>query len=273
MATGKELFDAGKLQASLDAVTAEVKANPTDVKRRTFLFELLCLAGEWDRAEKQIDVIGQQSIESAMAVTVYRANIKAERERIRLFQDGAAPHFLSEPPAYVDLYVEAIGKLRKGEVAAARELLDRAEEQRPALTGTFNGETFLDFRDYNDLTAGALELIVKDKYAWLAFEHIQSIEIDPPKSLRDLLWVPARIKAADGTTGEVFIPARYFGSSEHSDDRVRLGRMTDWKAVSEDLFQGMGLRVFLIGEEEQSVLETRRVAFGAAAAQAADAAN
>lgn len=270
MATGKELFDAGNLQTSIEAVTGEVKSNPTDVKRRTFLFELLCLAGEWDRAEKQIDVIGQQSIESAMAVTVYRANIQAERERSRLFRDGNAPHFLTEPPAYVDLHVEAIQKLRSGDTAGARALLDRAEEERPALTGTWNGAPFLDFRDYNDLTAGALELIVKDKYAWLAFEHIQSIEIDPPKSLRDLLWVPARMKAADGTTGEVFIPALYFGSSAHSDDRVRLGRMTDWKPLSDDLFQGMGLRLFLVGEEEQSVIDTRRIEFAAASSSAAD---
>jgi len=261
MATGKELLDLGNLQGAIEAATADVKANPSDARRRTFLFELLCFAGEWDRAEKQIDVIGQQSVESALAVTVYRANILAERERTRLFRDGVAPHFLTEPPAYVDLHVEAIQKLRAGDTAGARATLDRAEEERPAISGKWNGEEFSDFRDYNDLTAAALELIVKDKYTWLAYEHIRAIEIDPPRTLRDLIWVPARVEALDGTTGEVFIPATYFGSSTHSDDNVRLGRMTDWRAGANDISEGLGLRLFLVGDEEQSVLDTRSIEF------------
>lgn len=273
MATGKELLDAGKLQAAIDAATAEVKANPTDTKRRTFLFELLCFSGDWDRAEKQIDVIGQQSVESALAVTVYRANIQAERERSRLFREGVAPHFLVEPPAYVDLHVEAIQKWKAGDAAGARSLLDKAEEERPAIAGSWNGEPFSDFRDYNDFTGAALELIVKDKYTWLAFEGIRAIEIDPPRTLRDLIWVPARVEALDGTTGEVFIPALYFGSGAESNDQLRLGRMTEWKPLSDDLAQGMGLRLFLVDEEEQSVLDTRRVEFAVAEAAAPDAPN
>jgi type VI secretion system protein ImpE len=204
-------------------------------------------------------MIGQQSMEAALAVTVYRANIAAERERARLFQNGVAPHFLTEPPSYVDSHVEAIQKWLAGDLAAARQILDRAEEERPALTGSWNGAPFEDLRDYNDWTAPALELIVKDKYAWLALEHIRAIEIDPPRTLRDLVWMPARIQAADGTKGEVYVPTLYYGSSAHADDQVRLGRVTDWKPVADDLFQGMGLRLFLVDGEEQSILDTRRI--------------
>lgn len=259
MATARELFDQGQLAAAIEAVTSEVKANPTDLQRRTFLFELLCFAGAWDRAEKQIDVLAQQSLESAIGVQVYRDNIKAERERKRLFAEGAHPHFLNEPPEYIDIQLAAIEALRRGDLGAAREGLDRAEELRPALAGTWNGEPFADFRDYNDLTGPILELIVKDKYTWLPLEQVRRIEIDPPKKLRDLIWVPARIQAADGTTGEVYVPALYAGSSEHTDDMVRLGRMTDWKAVREDLYVGAGLRLFLADGEERSILETRAV--------------
>ena len=108
MPTAKELLDAGKLAGAIEAATAEVKANPTDVPRRTILFELLCFAGEWDRAEKQIDVIGQQSMQSAMAVQVYRANIQAERSRERLFDAGVAPHFLTEPAYRIPLFPRVI---------------------------------------------------------------------------------------------------------------------------------------------------------------------
>jgi len=259
MATAKELFDQGQLGAAIEAVTAEVKANPTDLKPRTFLFELLCFAGDWDRAEKQIDVLAQQSMESAVGVHVYRDNIKAERERKRLFAEGAHPHFLVEPPAYIDVQLDAVGCLGRGDAAGARERLDRAEELRPALSGSWNGKAFGDFRDFNDLTGPVLELIVKDKYAWLPFEQIRRIEFDPPKKLRDLVWMPARIQAADQTTGEVYVPTLYAGSSEHADERVRLARMTDWKPVGEDAYVGSGPRVFLADDQELSLLETRTV--------------
>jgi len=259
MATAKELFDQGRLAAATEAITAEVKANPSDLQRRTFLFELLCFSGDWDRAEKQIDVLAQQSMESAVSVHVYRDNIKAERERKKLFSEGSHPHFLIEPPAYVDVHFEALDRLRKGDPKAAREALDRAEEARPAFAGKWNDETFSDFRDYNDLTGPVLELIVKDKYAWLPFEQIRRIEIDAPRKLRDLVWLPARIQAADGTTGEVYIPVLYAGSSEQGDDRIRLGRMTEWKAIGEEVYAGCGQRLFLADDQERSILETRTV--------------
>jgi len=263
MKTAKEMLEAGDLRGAIAALTDEVKKNPTDTPRRIFLFELLCFAGEWDRAEKQIDVIGQQSPEAALGVLAYRNNLTAERERARLFATGAAPHFLTEPPAYIDQHVEAIRHLSAGEAASARELLDRAEEERPALSGKWNGEAFEDFRDYDDFVGPVLELIVKDQYAWLPFEQIRRVEIEAPRKLRDLVWAPARIEAADQTVGEVFVPALYARSSEHASDAVRLGRETQWEPAGDGLVAGAGLRLFLTGDVERPVLETRLLEFEA----------
>jgi type VI secretion system protein ImpE len=271
MPTPKELLDAGQLNGAIEALTQEVRANPSDVPRRTFLFELLCFAGDWDRADKQIDVIAQQSVQSAMAVQVYRANVAAERQRARLFEEGVAPHFLTEPPSYADLLVEGIRKLSQEDTPGARELFDQAEEARPAVTGKWNGRAFLDLRDYDDAVGGFLELIVKDKYAWLAFEQIRRIQMKPPEKLRDLLWIPTRVEAADGTVGEVFVPALYAGSSRQGNDLVRLGRMTEWKAVSEDLSLGIGQRLFLVDDEDRPILEARTIEFDGAATAPAEA--
>lgn len=263
MKTPKELLEAGDLRGAIAALTDEVKRNPTDTPRRIFLFELLCFDGEWDRAEKQIDVIGQQSPEAALGVLAYRNNLTAERERARLFSTGAAPHFLTEPPAYIDQHVEAIRHLSAGDAASARELLDRAEEARPALSGQWNGEAFEDFRDYDDFVGPVLELIVKDQYAWLPFEQIRRVEIEAPRKLRDLVWAPARIEAADQTVGEVFVPALYARSSEHARDAVRLGRETQWEPAGDGLVAGAGHRLFLTGDVERPVLETRLLEFEA----------
>ena len=59
--TATELYKAGKLSEAIQAIGAEVRENPTDVRRRTFLFELLCFAGEFDRAEKHLIVLAESA--------------------------------------------------------------------------------------------------------------------------------------------------------------------------------------------------------------------
>ncbi len=260
----KELFQAGKLNEAIEELLREVKANPNDEGRRTFLFELSCFVGDWERAERQLDVIGHQSAQAELGVMVYRANMNAEQERRRVFAEGVQPHFLREPPGYIDLHVAALGQISRGQLAEARATLDRAEEERPAIAGKFDGQDFQDFRDYDDRLGPVLELIVKDKYAWLPFEQIKLLEISPPKQLRDMIWASARIEALDGTVGEVYVPTLYPGTSDSENDQIRLGRMTDWKKVSEDLYSAVGQRLFLIDGGDRSLFEAKQIQFGAA---------
>jgi type VI secretion system protein ImpE len=262
------MFDAGDLQAAIDELTSRVKANPADTRLRISLFELLLFAGDWDRAEGQIDVIAHQSIEAGLGVQVYRNNIKAERDRSRLFSDGLRPHFIGETPSYVDLHLKAINRMREENSSEAREILDRAEEERPAFKGALNGQEFSDFKDYNDLIGPVLEAIVQDRYAWIPFEQISRIEIDAPKQLRDLVWLPARIESAAGAAGDIYIPALYEGSGRHPEDMVRLGRMTDWKEAGEGIYLGSGSRLFLVDGEDWAALEVRSIEFDAVPAEA-----
>jgi type VI secretion system protein ImpE len=262
MKSAEEMLADSELKAAIQELTGQVKANPADVRTRTFLFELLLFFGEWDKAERHLEVIGQQSVKSEVGVEVYRNNIQAERDRARLFSDGLQPHFLSEPPAYIDQHLEALRRIREENFRQARELLDRAEEDRPALMGKYNDTPFLDFRDYNDLVGPVLELIVGNKYTWLPMERLTKVEIGAPKQLRDLMWAPARIETNEGSIGEVFIPALYAGSSKHPDDRVKLGRMTDWADIGDGLYAGAGLRLFLVDDQDKAMFEARSIEFG-----------
>lgn len=261
MTTVKELLDAGRLQAAIDEQTSRVKAQPADVQQRIFLFELLLFAGDWDRAERQADAIAHQSMEAGLGVQVYRNNIKCERDRSRLFSGGLRPNFIADPPAYVALHLDAINRLREGNLVEARETLARAEEERPAFEGIFNGQPFSDFRDYNDLIGPVLEAIVQDQYTWIPFEQISRLELDAPRQLRDLMWAPARIETTGGTGGNIYIHTLYEGSGKHADDQVRLGRMTDWKDAGEGLYLASGLRLFLIDGEDRALLDARKIEF------------
>lgn len=272
MSTAKELFDAGQLQASIEEVTREVKANPTDTARRTFLFGLLCFAGEWDRAEKQLDVIGDQDLQSHIGARIYRQNIAAERKRERVLAGAGFPNFIVEPPGYVALQLNALSQIGAGDFAEARASLDRAAEESPVLSGTLNGAAFQNFRDADDSINCVMEVFLQGEYVWLPFEHIRSIEIPAPAHLRDLIWTQARIETAGGVnmesggnaeafSGEVFIPVLYANSHRNENDQARLGRMTDWRQMGDEVYAGVGQRLFLAGDDDKAILETRTVNF------------
>jgi len=261
MSQAKLLFDSGQLGEAIEELTVQVKGNPTNIGMRTFLFELLSFAGDWDRAERQLDVIGHQSVEASIGVEVYRQNLKAERMRHRVFCEGIAPNFLVDPPSYVNLLLAATYSVRHGNHDEARQLLDQVEAERPQCAGKINDRPFQDFRDCDALTGPVLELVFQGKYSWLPFEQIKRIEVVPPRNLRDLLWTNARIEAADGTVAEVFLPTLYFDSSAHANDQVKLGRMTEWKAVGPALDLAAGLRLFIADNDEKTVLEMGSIEF------------
>jgi len=268
MPTAKDLIAAADLAGALHAATQQVREHPADMTARLTLFELICLTGDLDRAEKQLDVLEQQREQKDLGVQVYRHCLKAERERRRVFAEGIEPHFLGEPPAYVDLNIQAICLVREGKIEQARQVLDQAEEDRPALPGRLNGNPFQDFRDYDDFVAPVLELVVHDKYTWLPLEQLRQIEVAPPKQLRDMLWASARLLSTSGVEGEVMLPALYAGTSLHANDSVRLGRMTEWQKLSEELYRAVGLRMFLIDGQEHSIFEIGKIEFDGASAKA-----
>jgi type VI secretion system protein ImpE len=259
MSEAKTLLDAGNLAGATEAVLAGVKANPTDISLRTFLFELSCFAGDWTRAEKQLDVIGHQDANTMIGSLIYRQCLEAERKRQRLFSDGLKPEFLADPPDYIYGLLTANNRVREGNVAEARQILDQVEEQRPAYACKVNGKEVEDFRDYNDLTSCILEVIIKDSYVWVPFEQVEKIEFTPPKSLRDLFWIQAKLETANGTNGEVMIPSLYVNSHKNQNDQVRLGRMTDWREIGEDIYAGEGLKLFWVDGTDQPILELKEV--------------
>jgi type VI secretion system protein ImpE len=259
----KELLDAGRLSAAIEQLNQEVRSHPTDSHLRTFLFELLCFAGDYQRAERQLDALGQQEATAEVGVQVYRNVLVAERARRRLFSEGLRPNFLLDPPRYVHLHLEAVNRLREGNPTEAIGLLEQSDSSRPHLKGRIEGQPFLECRDGDDILAPFLEVIVHNTYIWLPFEQIKHLTIMIPKRLRDLLWVPATLESHHGSVGEVFLPVLYAGSSEHADDQVKLGRMTDWQPVADGLAQGVGQHLLFIDGQDRGILEVREIEFAA----------
>lgn len=258
----KQRFEAGDLAGALEAVTAEVKSRPTDAIPRTFLFELLCFAGELDRAQKHLDAIGQIESQSDWAVQVYTNILHAERARRRLFSDGLRPEFFLDPPLYVQLHLDAINRLREGRGGEAKELLDRAEEGRATNGCEVNGRLCDAIRDCDDMLAPFLEIIILRDYVWVPWEQIRELELAEPERPRDLIWLPARLVLTDGSQRRGYLPTLYCGSHQHSDDRVKLGRMTDWLGGETEPVRGVGLHTLLAGDHAVGLLDLRSVRLG-----------
>ncbi len=244
MNEAKKLLDNGDLNGAIEAALNLVKAKPTDIKARTFLFELSCFSGDWERAEKQLEVIGQQDINAMIGSEIFKQNFTAERDRISAFTEGLIPECLLQPPNYVEGILEAMTYVRENELAKARETLDQVEETRPVFACKINGEDSGDFRDYNDFTMCVFEAIVKGSYTWLPFEQIESVKFEPAVSLRDVYWRQADVEMINGTQGEMFLPALYAESFKSENNEIRLGKVTDWRDMGEEIFAGEGLRLF-----------------------------
>ena len=262
----KELLDQHHLSAAISELNQDIKRHPTDARLRTFLFELLCFAGDYDRGQRQLDVIGHQNEKVGIGVEVYKNILRAEITRRRMFAEGIKPSFLFDPPEHVVLSMDAHNQLREHHAAEAKALYERAQGEQPEIRGRMKGHPFTSFRDTDDRTAGILEVIVRNSYIWVPFERIRKVVIPQPKHLRDLLWVPASLEIEDGPVGDVFLPVLYAGSELEADDQVRLGRITEWVDLGAGLTGGVGQKTFLVDDREVSILEIGELEFEVLAA-------
>jgi type VI secretion system protein ImpE len=262
----RELYRAGKLTEAVAAMNDEVKANPSDVEQRSFLAELLCIAGNLERADVQLEAIEKLQPGLGPTLALLRQLVRAEKTRQEVHGAGRAPEFLAPAPEHVQLTLRAVAAARAGDAAETTRLVAAAEEARPAVGGTCDGVAFDDMRDLDDLTGGVFEVLTSTgKHVWIPLEHVVSVELDAPVRPLDLLWRPAQLSVREGPEGKVYLPAVYAPvvGAEPLDDAARLGRRTDWiPAGSDGALRGVGLRTFIVGDEPRTLLELGTLSFG-----------
>jgi type VI secretion system protein ImpE len=260
----KELFDAGNLSGAIDQLTQEVRSNPRDLHRRIFLFELLCFAADYQRAERQLDAVAQTSedVKVEIGAQVYRNALQAEKSRHAFFTGASRlPRFLSEPPAYAAFHIEAVNHLRESRFDELEDVLTKSQKLYKSPKGERDGTAFENFTDGDDLIGPFLEVFLQAEYFWVPLDQIKRLNIRPPRTLRDLIWTQASIDLDARPLSDVFIPVQYYGSHQHLDDLVKLGRMTDWKTVGQGTLLGAGQRTFFADETECPLLEIRTIEF------------
>ena len=229
-----ELYRAGHLQDAIDAVTAEVRQDPTNAKARTFLFELLCFNGDFDRAERQLGALATGGKEAEAGTLLYRAVLSGEQRREDMF---------------------------------TRELMPPSSATPPSPSGELNGEPFTAITDADPRIGSNIEAFVGGQYRWIPFAHLVSLEVQAPKILRDLLWVPAIVKAlpehGGSDIGEALLPVLTPLAYQDDDNDVRLGRVTDVRSLADGRDVPAGQKIWFADDKEIPILEVRTLTLAA----------
>ncbi len=258
------LLEAGQLRPAIERLNGVLRGAPTDHASRANLAELLCLAGEFDRAEAQLATLSQQTVDRPVALARLRHLIRAAVAREAWFNQGAVPALLAEPTPGQRAAIDLALAMRAGDENAIATRLEQAEALRPKLSGQVDGAAFDDFRDVDDRSAWFIEVLTGDGgYLWVDAASVAGLRFTPAARPIDLLWREARMALHDGRVADIVIPAQYV--DPRANEAHRLARQTDWTTGAGSAATGCGQRVWLLGDEGYGLLDIGEITFAPAA--------
>ncbi len=265
----EEALRAGNLPEALAALQSQIKADPAAADKRIFLFQLLAVMGQWDRALTQLNVLADLDASTLAMAQMYRTALRCEVLRAEVFAGKRTPLVFGEPVQWIALLINAMQQSTGGNESQADALRAQAYELAPAVTGTIDDTPFEWIADADSRFGPVLEAIVDGKYYWVPFDNITSIHFDPPEDLRDLVWMPAQFVWANAGQSVGLIPTRYPSTAEHSEGELLLARKTEWQEVTEQSFYGLGQRILMTNVDEYPLLNIKQINLDSAASNVA----
>lgn len=260
----------GDLDTALALLQNQVRQEPAAAKLRVFLFQLLCVNGQWDRARTQLDLAADLDDGALALAQMYREAIQCERLRAEVFAGRKSPLIFGEPDQWLALLIESLlvtGSPRAGEAA---DLRARAFEAAPPTAGTVDGQPFEWIADADMRLGPVCEAVINGRYYWVPFAHVARIDLEAPADLRDFVWMPAHFGFQNGGEAVGVIPTRYPGSETAEDPLIRLARRTTWQEPAPGVFFGLGQRVLSTDAGEHSLMDIRSIQLVPAAGETAE---
>ena len=252
-----ELIRAGDLNGALAALQAEVRAQPADAKLRIFLFQLLCIKGDWKRAVTQLKLCADMDPEALAMAQTYREGIICEVYREKVFAGEKTPLIFGEPQEWLALLIEALKALAAGKANEAAALRTRAFDAAPAVTGEINDQRFEWIADADMRLGPVLEVVVNGKYFWMPFTAIGTLRCDPPADLRDAVWTAANLTFRNGGECVALIPSRYAGTVAGGVTAELLARATGWADAGAETWTGTGQRLLTTDAGDVALMDLR----------------
>jgi type VI secretion system protein ImpE len=257
MTVAEESVRAGKLNEALVELQGHVKKQPADPRARVFLFQLLAVMGQWERAATQLEVAGELDASTLEMVRTYREVLRCEQLRARVFAGRTMPLIFGEPAPWVAPLLQALTLTATGRFAEAQALRAEAFERAPATPGRIDDQPFAWIADADSRLGPMLEAIVNGRYYWIPFSRVRELTFEKPVDLRDLAWTPALLTLANGGETVAFIPTRYPGSEKATDMTLVMSRATTWIEQAGETFLGLGQRVLTTDVGDRSLMDVR----------------
>jgi type VI secretion system protein ImpE len=249
----------GDIDSAREALQGQIRAEPANAELRVFMFQLLCITGDWGRAMTQLSVAGDLDSGTLGMVQVYREALKCEALRARVFSGERSPLIFGEPQQWVALLLEALKLTAAGRFSEGQQLRDEAFSGAPTTPGRLNGQAFEWIADADGRLGPILEAIINGRYYWVPFGNIAELRLEEPEDLRDLVWMPAQLRWTNGGDAVALLPGRYPGSEQSGDPSIRLARRTEWVEQQDGFFIGLGQRMLATDEGEYPLMEVRDV--------------
>ncbi|MCX7112510.1 MAG: type VI secretion system accessory protein TagJ [Proteobacteria bacterium] len=249
----------GNLPEALTSLQEQIRKDPSNAKLRAFLFQLLSVLGQWERALTQLKVVGELDASFLLMAQTYREAIMCEVLRAKVFAGTSSPLIFGDPQQWVALLVEGLRLDAEGHHQEAKTLRYQSFELAPATSGIVNGVSFQWIADGDSRLGPVLDAVVNGRYYWIPFQQIRKIEIEEPADLRDVVWMPAQFTWANGGSSSGLIPTRYPGSENSKDSMIQLGRKTEWEEFFEGAYRGTGQRILTTDSEEYGIMDARQI--------------
>ena len=253
----EDFLKSGDLDGALAALQDAVRADAANAKLRIFLFQLLCIRGDWKRAVAQLKVCGELDPAAVPMAQTYREGIICEVYREKVFAGEKDPLIFGEPQEWIALMVEALKAEAAGKFQQAADTRARAFDAAQTLTGAINDVPFEWVADADMRLGPLLEVIVNGRYFWMPFTAISHLTMEPPADLRDAVWTPANLTVANGGDVVALIPTRYAGTTTLGDDAAKLAKTTEWRDVGGEMFEGVGQRIITTDKGDTAIMDIR----------------
>lgn len=253
----EDYLNSGDLDAALTALQDDVRSDAANPELRIFLFQLLCVRGDWKRAIMQLKLCAEMNEVALPMAQTYREGILCEVYREKVFQGEKDPLVFGEPQEWIALMIEALKVQVAGNIEQAAGIRDRAFEAAPGISGELNGEAFEWIADADMRLGPLLEVVVNGRYFWMPFDAISALTLDPPADLRDAVWTPGSLTLSNGGDVVALIPTRYAGTVAHGNDAEKLSRATSWSDVGHGTFQGRGQRLLTTNLADTALMDIR----------------
>ena len=224
---GDDLLRSGDLAGARAALVSAVKAQAGDASARMFLWQVMAVQGDWDKAASQLRALASVSGEAQMLATVYHQAITAEAQRASAYAGRAPFPVLVSSSPWIDTLAAGLGAMAAGRVEEGAAQRDAAFDDAGDTPGEIDGAPFTWIADADPRLGPCFEAIVAGRWGLVPFEAVSRIKTEGPRDLRDVVWLPVEMALRSGQSAAALLPARYPGT-EAASDPLRLGRATEW---------------------------------------------